>query len=1206
MLSRYDTGLLDEESAAHISSHLDGCTQCETALSEISSTNNALAAAVKHASTNSASQANHVEEPALKSALNALRNLPNRPAKPNKKPNDKSSALKPGTRLGDYVVRRLIGKGGMAEVYLAEHTQLRRPVAIKLLPEAMADNPKAIARLRREMMAVGQLDHENVVRASDAGKFNQMHYLVMDYVKGNDLAKLSKQTGPMRVADASEIIRQVAVGLAYVHQHGIIHRDIKPSNLMMTRDGVVKILDLGLVRWQNSNGPDEEQLTHSNQLVGTMDYMSAEQGRGDTDIDHRTDIYSLGATFYRLLAGHSPFEHKRSSTPWERIYSIVHEQPIPLNEIRQDVPKTIIKLINKMMSKEPSGRPDSAEHVAAILEPFASESNLSSLTESKPESLSHVSTQTLTPQGAQRPKIPDRRAVQSESPKLSGKTKAIAALGILGMLVVAWFGITPEPVDDPQQENSKASSKMHRGPSKSTPANQTIIAKAKQPKRQEKSISPQPQVVPASPQPFELKQFKTFDVKPWKFGRVAGELSGLVPNPRRINGMGRWQIFTRLPSFAVSQVTVSPDGQLLACLSRRGDIYVYTMSNMELHTILIGYGPGTIAWSPDSQTIVACHDSGVRFWTRAGAPIMEIPIGGCKACDWNHDGSQLALTHKEYLAFVDVKTGIVNKIDYPSGTPWPETISWNSKQPLILTGHYDGKVLLWDLKNQTSKPIPLPETFKSPMLVTWRPDGQSFVTAGNQRGDATVLLWNAEGTKHEVVTSGSSTDTVGSLVWSPDGEHLAIGFADAHVAVHVCNIDTFEETILSPSTTGTHLYGGTHSVTWSGDSEQLFVATTRNIRRISRDGANIDDLKLPSAHPFQGLDWNHDGNQIAAAGIDGRIRTWRADGRPEQVWHGHDEEISALAWHPTQDKILTGDVAGNGKLWSLDKKTGASFGSSNGRMHQAEWNSTGDRLAILHVSQCVAVYQDDGSKVPMPGPEDSRDHCFSWSPDGQQLATLRNDQLLIWNATNWTSKVIDENVPQLEHLAWSPDGNTLVADGRRMAGGFKSWSLGDKKYEPQFGQSGAYASHGIAWSPDERRLATMYLNGDITIFDNGVPGVRLDGIHGKGLTVPTGPMAWSPREQLATSAESLAIKVWKFNPSQVEWEALLLADGETAVMDRQGKLLWVTPKAEEQIVYVAETSDGRLDLRSPSEFRDITEMPAPEVVQDFAKEFSTN
>ena len=210
--------------------------------------------------------------------------------------------------IASYELLDKLGEGGMGAVYKARHVDLDKIVALKILPSDKMQNAEAVQRFKREMKAAGKLDHPNIVRAMDAGEQDGTHYLVMEYVKGIDLSDLSRQQGPLPIPEACELIRQAAVGLQVAHESEMVHRDIKPSNLMLAqqRHGLptVKILDFGLALLESGGG--NRDLTTTGAMMGTLNYMAPEQGTDSHSVDIRADIYSLGASLYRLLCGEAP------------------------------------------------------------------------------------------------------------------------------------------------------------------------------------------------------------------------------------------------------------------------------------------------------------------------------------------------------------------------------------------------------------------------------------------------------------------------------------------------------------------------------------------------------------------------------------------------------------------------------------------------------------------------------------------------------------------------------------------------------------------------------------------------------------------------------------------------------------------------------------------------------------------------------------
>ncbi len=273
-------------------------------------------------------------------------------------------------RLGEYELLEELGRGGMGTVYKARHTQLDRIVALKVLAEAHTANQQAVARFRREMKAVGRLDHPNIVRAHDARQIGDRHFLVMEYVDGWNLDRLSGCLGPLPAADACELVRQAAVGLAYAHRHKLVHRDIKPSNLMLTTDGQLKILDLGLARIRSDQSASVS-MTAVGQAMGTPDYMAPEQLSDSHSVDIRADIYSLGCTLYKLLTGAAPFERQECADPMSRAAAHLHDTIPPIRHFRDDLPNGLAAVVNRMLAKSPDERFAEPAEVAAAMEPFA-------------------------------------------------------------------------------------------------------------------------------------------------------------------------------------------------------------------------------------------------------------------------------------------------------------------------------------------------------------------------------------------------------------------------------------------------------------------------------------------------------------------------------------------------------------------------------------------------------------------------------------------------------------------------------------------------------------------------------------------------------------------------------------------------------------------------------------------------------------------
>ncbi|MCI0332840.1 MAG: serine/threonine protein kinase [Planctomycetes bacterium] len=274
-----------------------------------------------------------------------------------------------GFRLGKYKLLGQIGKGGMSSVYLAEHELMRRRVAIKVLPQNRVNDASYLERFRLEARAVAKLDDPNIVRAYDIDNEANIHYIVMEYVDGQDLHQTVASQGPLDYDMAADYIAQVANGLQHAHEMGLVHRDIKPANCLVDRHNIVKLLDLGLAKLTED---DQASLTMANEenVLGTADYLAPEQALNSHQADSRSDIYSLGCTLYFLLTGNPPFPEGSIS---ERLLKHQTARPDSIFKARPDAPPSLVDICETMMAKKPDDRFQSAGEVSGNLKDWLAE-----------------------------------------------------------------------------------------------------------------------------------------------------------------------------------------------------------------------------------------------------------------------------------------------------------------------------------------------------------------------------------------------------------------------------------------------------------------------------------------------------------------------------------------------------------------------------------------------------------------------------------------------------------------------------------------------------------------------------------------------------------------------------------------------------------------------------------------------------------------
>ncbi len=420
-------GQLPDDQSDDLFAHIHNCNACTAELDSVNDQDDSLIADLR--------SPDHLlpldTEPgcpvAVAKALDALSLLPASPER---------SAIELARFpkiIGEYELVRPLGQGGMGSVFLAQHTKLGRQVALKFLVSHRLANARMRERFEAEMRAVGQLSHPNIVNAHDAREVDGTAVLVTEFIDGLDLGQLIQRTGPLALADACELTRQVAIALQYTGQLGFVHRDVKPSNIMLSRTGEVKLLDLGLARLQFGEG-EQADITGTGQALGTADYIAPEQVTDSRSVDIRADIYSLGCTLFRLLTGQAPFADNEHITAFAKMTAHVSKQPPSLTDFLPDAPAGLVKLLGSMLAKSPEDRPQEPQVVVERLSAHITGADLQQLA----QRALHLQPMPLD----SRPLTTPSRPVKTQSfwKRPISKTVAVAA-GLFGMLLGFCMGI---------------------------------------------------------------------------------------------------------------------------------------------------------------------------------------------------------------------------------------------------------------------------------------------------------------------------------------------------------------------------------------------------------------------------------------------------------------------------------------------------------------------------------------------------------------------------------------------------------------------------------------------------------------------------------------------------------------------------------------------------------------------------------------------
>jgi serine/threonine protein kinase len=258
---------------------------------------------------------------------------------------------------GRYVVERTLGHGGMSAVYLARDAELERPVALKVLDQALALDESFARRFRREAQIAAQLAHPNIVQIYDTGEDDRRLFIVMEYVAGEGLDRVVEREGKLEPKRVAEIGVQACAALQAAHERGVVHRDVKPANLLLRPDGVLKVVDFGIARPAQAT-----QLTQAGTILGTLNYLAPEQAAGE-DVTHAADVYSLGVVLYELYTGRPPRRFESLAQ-----LAGAHEEPVtPVGDVSSDVPPEAEEAVMRCLARNPGYRPSSAGDVAVAL-----------------------------------------------------------------------------------------------------------------------------------------------------------------------------------------------------------------------------------------------------------------------------------------------------------------------------------------------------------------------------------------------------------------------------------------------------------------------------------------------------------------------------------------------------------------------------------------------------------------------------------------------------------------------------------------------------------------------------------------------------------------------------------------------------------------------------------------------------------------------